>query len=55
VLVTLPGQRDELLIVLEAKEGRTPGEKPASLCVCECGSFQDRGDFEALSLPPETP
>ena len=55
VLVTLPGQRDELLIVLEAKEGRAPGEKPASLCVCECGSFQDRGDFEALSLPPETP
>ena len=36
VLVALPGQRDELLIVLEAKEGRAPGEKPASLCVCEC-------------------
>ena len=36
VLVAPAGQGDELLVVLEAEEGRAPGEKPASLCVCEC-------------------
>jgi hypothetical protein len=29
------GQSDVLLVVLEAKERRTPGEKPASLGMCE--------------------
>jgi hypothetical protein len=24
-----------VLVILEAKEGRAPGEEPASLCVCE--------------------
>ena len=36
VLVALAGQRDEVLVILEAEKGRAPGEKPASLCVCEC-------------------
>jgi hypothetical protein len=36
MLMALAGQRDEVLVILEAEEGRTPGEKPASLCVCEC-------------------
>jgi hypothetical protein len=35
VLVALAGERDELLVVLEAEEGRAPGEEPATLCVCE--------------------
>jgi hypothetical protein len=33
--VSLAGQRDKMLIVLEAEKRRSPGEKPASLCVCE--------------------
>jgi hypothetical protein len=35
MLLALAGESDEVGIVLEAKEGRAPGEKPASLCVCE--------------------
>jgi hypothetical protein len=35
VLVTPSGEGDELLVVLEAEEGRAPGEEPASLCVCQ--------------------
>ena len=36
VLVAAPGQGDEGGVVLELEERRAPGEKPASLCVCEC-------------------
>ncbi len=35
VLMTPSGEGDELLVVLEAEEGRAPGEEPASLRVCE--------------------
>jgi hypothetical protein len=33
--MALAGEGYEVLVVLEAEEGRAPGEKPASLCVCE--------------------
>jgi hypothetical protein len=35
VLMTPPRQGDELLVVLEPEERRSPGEQPASLGVCE--------------------
>ena len=55
VLMALPGQRDELLVVLEPEERRAPGKEPASLCVCESGGFQDEvGDCEAALLPNGT-
>jgi hypothetical protein len=36
VLVAAPRQVDQGGVVLKLEEGRTPGEQPASLSVCEC-------------------